>query len=210
LSVIAGEMNLKVCELTKSPRYALSLDLRHVAGYALTTGAAVLVVSVFLQCRGVRAIGRRWPMTIQAQLVYWLSELRIVLSAMHIVAGRACDTVLVHHALHKVITLHPVLMRGSVREVRERRMTHGDVFELPVVCQMKTAVVANRPIIGFTLDLFGERLPLRMALNAGVICGYVIHLRRIKDVVACGMGDVLLPGPWQRSQPTFHSVTCLV
>src|SRR5580698_946516 len=148
------------------------------------------MVGVFLQTRGMRAVGRRRPMTVQTELVYRLSELGIVFRAMYVVAGSTGDTVLIHDALDKVIALHPVFMRGSIREVGECRLTQGDVFEFPVVCQVKTDMVANRPITGFALDLLGERLPLGMALNAGIICGYVIHLRRIKDVVACGMSDV--------------------
>jgi hypothetical protein len=86
--------------------------------------------------------------------------LGIVFRSVYVVAGSTSDAVLIHDALDKIIALHPVLMCGSVREVRERRLTHGDAFELPVVCQMKTDVVANRPIIGFALDLLGERLRL--------------------------------------------------
>ena len=37
--------------------HTLCFDLRHVAGYTLTAGAAVLVVGVFLQCCAVRAVG---------------------------------------------------------------------------------------------------------------------------------------------------------
>ena len=99
-------------------------------------------------------------MTVQAELVHRLSELRIVLGAMHIMAGRACDTVLVHNALHEVIPLHPVLVCGSVREMGERRLTQGDVFELPIIFKVKTGVVSNGPVVGFAPDLFGERLPL--------------------------------------------------
>ena len=103
-------------------RHALGFDLRHVAGYAPAAGTAVFVVGVFLETRGVRAIGRRGAMTIQAERVHRFSELRIVLRAMHIVAGRACDAVLIHDALHEVIPLHPVLVGGSVGEVGERRL----------------------------------------------------------------------------------------
>ena len=144
----------------KSAGYTLGFDLRHVAGYALTAGAAVLVVGVFRESRGVGAVGRRRPMTVQAELVDGLSELGIVFRSVYIVTGSTGDAVLIHDALNEVIALHPVFMRSSVREVRERRLTQGDVFEFPVVCQMKTDMVANRPIIGFTLYLLGERLPL--------------------------------------------------
>src|ERR1700722_10858900 len=99
-------------------------------------------------------------MAVQAQLVCRLSELGNVLWAMNIVTGTAGDTILVHHALHKVIALHPVLVCGSVREVRECRLTQGDVFKLPIVLKMKTDTVANRPVVSFALDLFGEWLAL--------------------------------------------------
>ena len=99
-------------------------------------------------------------MAVQAQLVCRLSELGDVFGAVNIVTGSAGDTMLVHDALHKVIALHPVLVCGSVREVRECGLAQGDVFELPIVLKMKTDTVANRPVVGFALDLFGERLAL--------------------------------------------------
>ena len=73
---------------------------------------------------------------------------------MHVVAGRAGDTVLVHDALHKVIALHAVLVGGSVREVGERRLAQFDVFQLPIILEVKTDVVSNRPVVGFAFDLF--------------------------------------------------------
>jgi len=144
----------------KSAGYTLGFDLRHVAGYALTAGAAVLVVGVFRESRGVGAVGRRRPMTVQAELVNRLSELSIVLRAVYVMAGRAGDTVFVHDTLHKIVALHPVLVRGAVREVREARLSQCAVFQLPVVLEMKTNVIADRPIIGLALDLLGERLTL--------------------------------------------------
>ena len=131
-----------------------------MTSYALTAGAAVFVVGVFLQRRSVRTIRRRWPMTVEAELVYGLSELSVVFCAVHVMAGSAGNTVLIHDALHKVVALHPVLMRGSVWEVRECCLTQGDVIEFPEVLQMKTDVVADRPVVSFALDLFGKRLPL--------------------------------------------------
>jgi len=52
-------------------------------------------------------------MTVQTELVYRLSELCDVLGAVNVMTGSAGDTVFVHHTLHKVIALHPVLMCGS-------------------------------------------------------------------------------------------------
>lgn len=99
-------------------------------------------------------------MTIQTEFVYRLSELGIVLRAMHVVTGRATDGVLVHHALHEVVTLHPVLVCSSVGKVSECRLAKGDVFERPVVLEVKTNVITDRPVIGFALDLLGARLTL--------------------------------------------------
>ena len=99
-------------------------------------------------------------MTVKAKFVHGLSELRIVFRTVHVVAGSAGDTAFIHDALHKVIALHPVLVCGSVREVGERCLAQGDVVEFPIVLKVKTNVVADGPVVSFTLDLFGERLPL--------------------------------------------------
>ena len=79
---------------------------------------------------------------------------------MHIMAGRAGDTVFVHDALHKVVALHPVLVCGSICEVSERRLAQGDVFKLPIIFQVQTDVISNRPVVSLTLNLLGERLTL--------------------------------------------------
>jgi hypothetical protein len=98
---------------------AFALDLRHVAVHALTSGATVLVVSMLLHRRYVGAVRRRSAVTIEADLVCGLSKLRIVVGAVYVVAGGTGNSVTVHHALHEVIPLHPVLMRCSVREMSE-------------------------------------------------------------------------------------------
>ncbi len=43
----------------------------------------------------------------------------------------AGDAVAVHHALHEVVALHPVLVRGAVGEVRERRLAELVILEPP-------------------------------------------------------------------------------
>lgn len=79
---------------------------------------------------------------------------------MHVVAGEASNSAPVHDALHKIISLHPVLMRRAIREMREGSLAKGDVFELPIILKVKTAVVPHGPVVSFTLDLFGKGLPL--------------------------------------------------
>src|ERR1700722_14943540 len=55
-------------------------------------------------------------------------------------------------------------------------------------------MITNGPIVILTLDWIGKRLSLRVALNASVTGRYVIHVRRIKDVTACGMRHVFTTG----------------
>ena len=71
---------------------------------------------------------------------------------MHIMAGRTRDSVPVHDALHKVVALHAILVRGAVGEVVERRLTEGAVLELPEVLQSQPHVVADRPIVVSVFD----------------------------------------------------------
>ena len=123
-------------------------------------------------------------MTAQAELLDGLAELRVVLCAVYVVTGSAGDAVLVHNALHEIIALHPVLVRGSVRKVSEGRLSEGVVFEHPEVCEMQPNPVADRPVIGLAFDPFLVRLALRMALDAGNVVCHVVHLRRFKDVGA--------------------------
>ena len=54
--------------MNERARNAFAFDRRHVAGHALASGAAIFVVRVFCQSGRVRAIRRRRPMTIQANL----------------------------------------------------------------------------------------------------------------------------------------------
>jgi hypothetical protein len=52
---------------------------------------------------------------------------------MRIVAAGACDAARVHQAVDEIIALHPVLVRGAVRKVREGGFAELVFFELPVV-----------------------------------------------------------------------------
>ena len=74
--------------------------------------------------------------------------------------GSARHAMLVHNALHKVVTLHAVLVGGSVREVGERRLAESVIFEPPVVLEMETDAIADGPIVGFAFDLCLQRLAL--------------------------------------------------
>ena len=47
----------------------LRLDPGHVARHTLTTGTAILVMSMFFESRGVRAIRRAWTTAVEAEFV---------------------------------------------------------------------------------------------------------------------------------------------
>ncbi len=114
-------------------RNAFAFDLRHVAGDALASRAAVFMVGVRFETRHVRPVRRHGAMTVQTDLVRGLDKLRVVSSSMHIVAIEACDAVPVHHALREIVPLHAVLMRRAVRKVIEVRLSERAVFQPPEI-----------------------------------------------------------------------------
>lgn len=91
----------------------------HVARDTLASRAAVFVMRVFFKSSGARPIGRRRTMTIQTNLVGGLPELRVISGAVSVVTIEACDSAPVHHALHEIVSLHPVLVCGSIRIVKK-------------------------------------------------------------------------------------------
>ena len=126
-------------------------------------------MGVLLDRCGPWAIARAGLVAVQADLVRRLSQLRVIFRAMHVVAIEAGNSAAIHYALREIVTLHAVLVCGSIREVSEGCLTEGVIFELPVIGKVKAYVITDGPIVRFSLDLLGERLPLGVALNAGVI-----------------------------------------
>ena len=128
-----------------------------------------------------------------------------------VVAAEAGDAARVHQALHEVVALHAVLVRGAVGKVRERRLAELVLFELPEVLQLA------RP---------GESRPASRSTGprSGCCSGWPcewhwmqVSFARTKSsfagltmLAAVGAATCSLPGPWHRSQPTFHSVTVFV
>ena len=121
-------------------------------------------------------------MAIQAQLVRWLPKLSIVLCPVTVVAGKTGDSASIHHALDEVVSLHAILVSRAVRKVRKCRLTQLVLFELPKVLQMESDVKAYRSIVIFAFDLAGQRTPLGMALNAGIVRAHVVHPLRIENI----------------------------
>src|SRR5271156_312391 len=169
---------------------ALGLDLRHMAGYALTPWAAVLVMSMKLHAGYVWTIRRRCTVAVEADLVNGLTKLRIVFGPVYVVARCAGDALPVHHALHKVIALHPIFVSGPIRKMSESRLPQCVIFEFPVVRQAETGAVTNGPVVSLPSDLLRKRLSLGVTRDTSVIRSDIVHLRRIEDISTGGMGNV--------------------
>src|SRR5215472_15365449 len=158
------------------------LDLRYVTRYALASRRAFLVVSVFLKRPRARTIGRERPMAIQAELARRFAKLRVIASAVNVVARKTCDPPAVHQALDKIVALHSVLVCGAVRKMCKRRLAERVLLQLPIIAKMQAHTIAYRPIIVFALDGTRERPALRMTLDARVVGFDVVHPRWIDDI----------------------------
>src|SRR5579872_1621155 len=129
-------------------------------------------------------------MTTEADFIDRPDQLRVVLRAMHIVAGRACDLMPVHYALRKIIALHPVLVSRAVGEVVEVRRAQAAVFELPVILEAQTHLIADGPVVILACDSALQWPPLRVALNADIVLRHCVHVRGVHDISADRMPDM--------------------
>lgn len=82
----------------------------HVTRNALASGAAILMVCVLGEGSGPWAVLRVRSVAVQANFIGRLSQLRVIFGAMNVMATEASNTAPVHHALHKVVTLHTIFM----------------------------------------------------------------------------------------------------
>ena len=166
-----------------------------MAGMWQATHSAPALPALWCVCSSSVAVrgpfGAPGRVAIQANLIRRLAQLRIIVGAMHIVARSAGNTMPVHHALRKVVALHPVLVCSAVGKEVESGLTQLAVFQLPVVLQPQADVVTDRPIVIFPIDRVRQRLSLRVALDAGIVSGHAIHFRRIQNVAARGMRHML-------------------
>ena len=96
-------------------------------------------------------------MAVQAELVYRLPQLRIVVRAVHIVAIEAGYSTAVHHALDEIVSLHAVFVSGTIWEMREGLFAELVLFESPEISQILAWVVPDRPVVIVALDRICER-----------------------------------------------------
>ena len=84
----------------------------------------------------VRTVRRLRTVALKAHHVGRLQQVRIVVGAVHVVAAVAAHAVRVHDALHEIIALHAILVRGAVGEMRERLFAEFVLFQLPEILQI--------------------------------------------------------------------------
>ena len=108
-------------------------NFRHVARDTLTARAPRLMVSVGLDRWSVWPILGSGSMAGQAHLRSRSPEICVVVSAVHIVTTEAGHTTPIHQALHKVISLHPVLMARAIREMCKRGFSQLVFLKFPEV-----------------------------------------------------------------------------
>ena len=77
-------------------------------------------MSVFFESRGSGPVERQRTVTVQTDLVGGLAKLCVLIGSMYVVAIEAGHTPAVHDALHEVVALHPVLVRGVIGEMCEK------------------------------------------------------------------------------------------
>ena len=94
---------------------------------------------------------------------------------MRIVATETGDSPAVHHALHEIVALHAILVRGAVREIVKVGLVQRMVFKFPEILKLKANVIPDGPVVVPPLDRDGQRASLRMALDASIACRNVIH-----------------------------------
>ena len=121
------------------------LDSRHVAGNALAAGAVGSVMSVLtdsaMQTGGILA-----SVAAEAKRVAADRE-RGDGAAVDLMAIEATDLAVIHVALHEIVALHAVLVRGEIGELIEVGDAGLGFFELPVVGQPIARCIANRPVV---------------------------------------------------------------
>src|SRR6516164_7741296 len=114
---------------------------------------------------------------------------------MNLVTVKTRDPATVHDALHEIISLHAVLVRGTVWKIEKIRcFAKAVVLQLPEICEPQSYLIANRPIVILAFKRICNRLPLGMALNASIAGRNVTHVRRIEDVASRRMCDVVATG----------------
>lgn len=128
------------------------LDFRHVTGDTVATRAAGFVMGVFFDGACVGAIWRTRAMAFQAQNVCGFNQIGIVFRAVNVMTTKAFHTPRVHQAGDKIISLHSILVRGSIGKMCKCQVTQFVIFKLPKVFQILADIESHRPIVILPLN----------------------------------------------------------
>ena len=92
-------------------------------------------------------------MTIKAKCISGLAQLGVVRRAVNVMTIETRNAAPIHHALHKVVALHPVFVGRAIRKIKKiLRFTKGVIFQLPIIRELQSQVIANRPVVIFSID----------------------------------------------------------
>src|SRR5258708_4460517 len=109
---------------------------------------------------------------------------------MDIVTTEARYASRIHHTLHKIIALHPILVSCSVRKMSEGCLAQLVFFQFPEVLQIQADMEPHGPIVILAFDGTLYRLALGVTLNAHVVSLDKTEPSRIHNVRSRRPGDV--------------------
>ena len=94
------------------------------------------MMCVLFQCRTTGTVRGQGAVTVQTNHIGRFSQFCVIVRSVNIVATGAGNSVLVHDTLHKVVALHPVLVRRAVREIVEGQLSQRVILQLPEVLEL--------------------------------------------------------------------------
>ena len=139
-------------------------------------------MGVLFDCARMWPVRRARAVTLKAHRICRFHQQSLVLGPMRIVAAGTFHAPRVHQTLHEVISLHPVFVPRTIREVCERCFPKFVFFELPETLEFPAHLKADGPVVVFAFDGILQRLPLRMALNTGIVSSYKVESSGVHDI----------------------------
>ena len=80
----------------------------------------------------------------------------VIFGAVNIMATETSDATAVHHALHEIIALHTVLVRGPISKMCESGVPQFVFFELPIITEFESRAIAHWPVVIFAFNGVGD------------------------------------------------------
>jgi hypothetical protein len=110
------------------------LDLRHVASDTLAARASLRVVRMFAHC-SVESSSVLFGVAKEAKQISRHLQIRLIGVAVDLMAVKTTKSTMVHCALHKIVSLHPVLVRSQFSVLIEISRSRLGLFKLPMISQ---------------------------------------------------------------------------